>query len=278
MSEFADAVELPPLPEGGGPPPAGDKLALGKVRLAPGAKLGIALLGGTDVPRGGCKFVLEPDAADPSGAAWLIRGQSEAKAGASPTRHDVARLWLDGQTLSFAWLSGAAGASPGYLRNCGLLVSAGGASAICRSAGRSPSRRSCWTRTAPSPGSDFKRLDLPEAAALRLQITGFSDAFPNPAMPSDTVAAKKKIDVSFGDPKLPKVIAPRRIRAEGAFRADRAFAVVPVAGPDAAQAPANQGDRAVDGADGSRSDASQRGLDGSLAGPEGPPAADGGRN
>ncbi len=217
LSEFADAVDLPPLPEQGEAPPAADKLALGKVRLAPDAKLGIALLGGTDVPRGGCKFVVEPDAADPSGAAWLIRGLSEAKADASPARHDVARLWLDGQTLSFAWLSGAAGASPGYLRNCGLLVSAGTAQhflSLCRPQPQSPI---LLDTDRPVARTNFKRLDLPEPAALRLQITRFSDALPNSAMPVNTVGAadragKNKIDVSFGDPKLPKVLL--RVRFE----------------------------------------------------------------
>ena len=58
----------------------------------------------------------------------------------------------------------------------------------------------------PRRRTNFKRLDLPEPAALRLQITGFNNALPNPAMPSGTVAAKKKIEVGFGDPKLPKVL------------------------------------------------------------------------
>ncbi len=204
---------MPPSPEGGGPPPAAEKLSLGKVRLAPGANLDITLLGGTDVPHGGCRFVLDRDAADSSGTAWLVRGQTESKTGASPGRHEVARLWLDGQTLSFAWLPGAAGVSADYLRNCGLLVAAGEVQryvALCRPQPQSPL---VLDTDRPVAKPNFKRLNLPDPGVLRLQITGFSSALPGPTMmPSDTVAAKNKIDVSFGDPKLPKVLL--RVRFE----------------------------------------------------------------
>ena len=141
--ELAGAVELPPLTKEEGEQSAANReAAIGKVHLAPEAKLTVKLVGGEEIFPSGRGFYLEPDSGAPPDSAWLIIWAAEARGPLPAARRDVARLTLAGGELRFHWLEGADDEPAGYLRNCGLLISAGGCRSSCLFAGRSPSIRS----------------------------------------------------------------------------------------------------------------------------------------
>ena len=205
MAELADAVDLPPLPGKGQPPPADAAVSLGKVPSQQAAELAITLVGGMEVLRGGRGFVLEREG---DGPTWLVHWQPGTKGSASAAPRDVAKISLDQDVLQFRWLEGAADVAAGYLSNCGLLVTVGESSRLlplCR-----PKVVEAivldWDRRTMRVNQP--RANLAEAGSLRLQVTGFSGPFPNGYVmtPAEPVGPKGKIDVSFNDAKLVHVV------------------------------------------------------------------------
>ncbi|MEN6452369.1 MAG: protein kinase [Thermoguttaceae bacterium] len=203
--EFPDAVELPPLMAADAE--AGDhgSATLGRVHLTGGSALNVELVGGGSVGHR-CAFLLEPDARDLQTTAWRVRERTEGELAGLAVQHDIARLRLDGPSLTFTWLREASKAAPGRLANCGLLLSVGAAERFV-ALGR-PQTVSPLVLTPDHPVTrvTIKRSDLPDPATLRLQLVGFGAALPHSTMPSDTAAFKKKIEVTLDDPKLPRVV------------------------------------------------------------------------
>lgn len=199
--EFAGAADLPPLAD------ENDvdilSVTLGKVQLAPDDVLSLELVGGTEVFRAGKRFVIDRDFGLDADA-WLIAWESDARGPAAAERREIARIALQNGELRFRWLKDVVETPAGYLRNCGLIVSAGDSSCfiqLCKPTAADPVAFD-FARRSNKPV--YHRDDMPEAGVLRLQILGFSPEFPAAKMePGDTVGARKEIGVNFEGPNLP---------------------------------------------------------------------------
>lgn len=201
--EFAVAADLPPLADEN--ENGGDVLSvtLGKVRLAPDDVLSLELVGGTEVFRAGRRFVIDRDFGLDTDA-WLIAWESDARGPTAAERREIARIAMQDGELRFRWLKDAADTPAGYLRNCGLIVSAGDSSSflqLCKPMTVDPVAFD-FTRRSNKPV--YHRDDMPEAGVLRLQILGFSPEYPKAKMePGDTAGARKEIGVNFEGQNLP---------------------------------------------------------------------------
>ena len=203
--QWAKAVELPVLrANGGGDGQAGVAVALGTLQSEPNAVCIVELKGGKDAVPGNRHLTLDRDQ---GGNVWLIRLDADDEQGTDGQRTDLARLWLEEQTLKFQWLSGAGRARGNCLRNCGLLVGV--------------DQQSRWLPLSPPKAVDPLVLDLdggvarislptaewmPKIGTLRLQITGLEGPFPQHALkPADGISENGRVEVLFSGEKLPSV-------------------------------------------------------------------------
>jgi len=233
LKDLAGAVLLPPISEklvAAGQ--LGEAVALGQVHLASATALDIQLLGGKDAIRGNQQFQIEHDAAAGAGAAWLLQFGPKDAAAANTSRTDVARLWLDGDTLKLQWLEGAGRVRANYLRNCGLQISADGESrwlALNRGQRVEPllldfDRGVARVTLPPLEWS-------PDAALLRLQITDLEGPFPKHEFrPGSTIAAKGGTDILLAADKDLKITLRVFFETRGRVARIDVFPIYEVAG------------------------------------------------
>jgi hypothetical protein len=206
---WAKAVELPVLRvNGGAEGQPGAAVPLGALQLEPNAVCTVELKGGQDAVPGNRRLALDRDQ---DANAWLIRLDADEKQAADGQRTDLARLWLEEQTLKFQWLSGAGRgalwARSNCLRNCGLLVGV--------------DQQSRWLPLSPPKAVDPLVLDLDSGAArislptaewmpkvekLRLQVTGLEGPFPEHKLkPADGNPENGRVEILLSGEKLPGV-------------------------------------------------------------------------
>jgi len=203
--QLAKAVDLPVLRvSGGADGQSGVAVALGTLQLEPNAVCIVELKGGKDAVPGNRHLALDREQGN---NAWLIRLDADDKPNADDQGTDLARLWLEEQTLKFQWLSGAGRARGNCLRNCGLLVGV--------------DQQSHWLPLSPPKAVDPLVLDLdggvarislptaewmPKIGTLRLQITGLEGPFPQHTLkPADGISENGRVEVLFSGEKLPGV-------------------------------------------------------------------------
>ena len=203
--QLANAVDLPVLRvNGGADGQSGVAVALGTLQLEPNAVCTVELKGGKDAVPGNRHLALDREQGN---NAWLIRLDADDKQGAADQGTDLARLWLEEQTLKFQWLSGAGRARGNCLRNCGLLVGV--------------DQQSHWLPLSPPKAVDPLVLDLdggvarislptaewmPKVEKLRLQITGLEGPFPQHTLrPADGISENGRVEVLLSGEKLPGV-------------------------------------------------------------------------
>ena len=203
--QWANAVDLPVLRvNGGADGQSGAPFSLGTLQLEPNAVCIVELKGGKDAMPGNRRLALDRDQ---GGHAWLIRLDADDEQGADDQGTDLARLWLEEQTLKFQWLSGAGRARGNCLRNCGLLVGV--------------DQQSRWLPLSPPKAVDPLLLDLdggvarislptaewmPKIGTLRLQITGLEGPFPQHTLkPADGISENGRVEVLLSGEKLPGV-------------------------------------------------------------------------
>jgi tRNA A-37 threonylcarbamoyl transferase component Bud32 len=197
------SVDLPPIAAKSEPgTQASEPIELGRVHLRPGdlpQVLDIRLLGGKEGLKGKQMFDLKRDEA--AEASWRIRVAAEDAPAGDPAANDVARVWLDNQTLKLAWCEFPAAdrARVGYLRNCGLAISAGGP----------PRWLPLSTAKLVEPiALDFDRGPIrvplaiesaPEPTTLRLHVLGLAGEVPKYKIkPRNTIEPLDKNDPSKG--------------------------------------------------------------------------------
>lgn len=113
------AVDLPAVAEGGEGQAAGPT-SLGAIAAAPDSKFAIALLGGAKALKGK-KFELREEEGADKKPGWVVEEKGTKSTGKS---EDIARLWVEKDSLQFQWLSGAT-KTAGALRNCALKLTSG---------------------------------------------------------------------------------------------------------------------------------------------------------
>jgi hypothetical protein len=218
LRDLLAAVDLPPMaakPEPGGE--GAEPIVLGQIHLKPGdsaSSLEVRLLGGKEALKGKQMFDLLRDEA--AGGSWRIRVAAEGAPTGDPAATEVARIWLDKETLKFAWCEFPAAdrARAGSLRNCGLAISAGG-----------PQRWLPLSRPklVEPIALDFDRTPFrvpplsldsaPEPSTLRLQVTGLAgEVAKYKITPKNTIEPLDKSDPSKGTmnirlspPNLPRI-------------------------------------------------------------------------
>jgi serine/threonine protein kinase len=212
FGQLAWAVDLPvpranvspagTAPQEGSPP--GVPVSLGMLQLEPSAVCLVELKGGKDLLPGNRQLALDRD---PRGKTWLIRLDSEGKQGSDSQGTDLARLWLEEQTLKFQWLGGVDRTGANCLRACGLLVGV--------------DEQTRWLPLGRPKMVEPLLLDLdsgvartslptadwtPKIGKLRLQITGLEGPFPTHVLkPADGVSQQGYVDVLLSGNKLPGV-------------------------------------------------------------------------
>ena len=111
FKELPRAVQLPPVTN------ANQPMVLGKLYLADGKQPKVQLLGGELAIKGNSYFdILDK----PEASQWLVRLFDS-----NNEDTDVARLWLRGGDVMFAWLDTAEGTDAAHLRNCLLKINIG---------------------------------------------------------------------------------------------------------------------------------------------------------
>ncbi len=215
FGQLATAVDLPLLRANPSPDAQpGVPVSLGELRLEPNATCEIELKSGQNAVPGKRHFALDRDG---DGHSWLIRLDSDGNQDTDVQQTDLARIWLDKQTLKFQWLNGAGRARGNYLRNCGLLV---------RVDEQTRWLPLCQPKTVDPPVLDLDggvtRASLPLAGwmpkvgKLRLQVTGLEGPFPEHAFkPPDGISEKGLVEVLLSGDKLPGVVLHVRLASRG---------------------------------------------------------------
>jgi hypothetical protein len=199
------AVDLPVLRANAGPDgQSGVPVVLGTLQLEPHALCVVELKGGQDAVPGNRHLSLDPQ---PHGNTWLIRLDAEGKQQPDGQRTDLARIWLEEQTLKFQWLSGAGRARGNYLRNCGLLVGVGNQTRwlpLGRPKTVEPLVLDLESGTARRslPSAEW----MPKIGKLRLQVTGLEGPFPaHKFRPASGISEDGQVDILLSGEKLPRV-------------------------------------------------------------------------
>jgi len=202
---FRDFPKLINLP----PPDDGRPVEIGTVHARVDAPWELSLSGGQSAGKPGQEFIIEGEEADHPASSWTVRHRkaSRGSAGGKPT--DVAKIYHEDGTLKFQWLTDAAGAPAGHLRNCVLSVSIDGESRplfLLEPQQVEPIVVDLQRRMSPRV---FEIDCLPDPSVLRLEITRLEGNFGQYKLdPTDPVEPKKQIGIGvfrldrFGNEKL----------------------------------------------------------------------------
>ena len=136
------------------------------------------------------KFVLRQSDDQGRKENWIIAAAPPEAEKDAPAV-DVARLWLDEKELKFQWLKSADAEADG-LRNCGVLIAAGGAKRFLPFSLPVEKEAQLVDLDKGTVKIELKRSSLPDVAAMHLRIVGLDNTqFPQHKLKLEAPAGRK---------------------------------------------------------------------------------------